>query len=114
MARVAQVIGVGRSSTLPPRLSSFVGRDVDLQLLHGLVAGHRLVTVLGPGGSGKTRVALELAGRLNNRFDGGVRLVELGAVSDPVQLPAIVAASLGLQEQPGLSATESLLQAVAG
>ena len=48
---------------------------------------HRLVTLTGPGGTGKTRLAVEVAGRLLHRFQDGVYLVELAAVSDPAQVP---------------------------
>jgi hypothetical protein len=64
-------------------LTSFVGRDNDVAEVAGLLAGHRLVTVTGPGGMGKTRLAGEVARLVAGRFADGAWLVELAAVPDP-------------------------------
>jgi predicted ATPase/DNA-binding SARP family transcriptional activator len=85
---------------LPERLTSLIGREVELREAAKLVDQHRLVTVTGPGGAGKTSLALALAERLVGGFADGVWLVELAAVGDPAQLPEVVAATLGLREQP--------------
>src|SRR5262249_11295718 len=66
-----------------------------------LLAERRLVTVTGPGGSGKTRLAAEVARGVADRFADGVWLVELAGVRDPAQVPSVVAAVLGVREQPG-------------
>ena len=68
---------------LPERLTSLVGRELELGELAKLVELHRLVTVVGPGGAGKTSVAVELARRVAGGFPDGVWLVELAAVGDP-------------------------------
>ncbi len=60
----------------------------------GLLDGHRLVTVTGPGGAGKTRLAGQVAGQVAGRFADGAWLAELAPVQDPVQVPAVVAAAL--------------------
>ena len=79
-----------------------------------LLARHRLVTVTGPGGSGKTRVAIEVARGVAPRFEDGVWLVELAQVEDPGLVPTAVAVVLGVREQPGLSLAESLAAVMGG
>jgi predicted ATPase/DNA-binding SARP family transcriptional activator len=85
---------------LPERLTSLVGREEELRELGKLVEQHRLVTVTGPGGAGKTRVAVELARRLVGGYPDGVWLVELAALRDPALLGEVVAATLGLGGEP--------------
>jgi predicted ATPase/DNA-binding SARP family transcriptional activator/tetratricopeptide (TPR) repeat protein len=89
---------------LPERLTSLVGRDEELREVAKLLDQHRLVTVTGPGGAGKTSVAVELARRLVGGHPDGVWLVELAAVGDPALLAEVVAAALGLGEEPGTPA----------
>ena len=79
----------------------------------GLLDEYRLVTVTGPGGAGKTRLAGEVAGRVAGRFADGVWLAELAAVRDPALVPAVVAAALGVREQPGVPAAEALARVLA-
>ena len=86
---------------LPERLTSLVGRDRELDEVGKLVGQHRLVTVTGPGGAGKTSLAVEAARRLVAGFPDGVWLVELAALADPGLLAETVAATLGLREEPG-------------
>jgi predicted ATPase/DNA-binding SARP family transcriptional activator/tetratricopeptide (TPR) repeat protein len=85
---------------LPERLTSFVGRDLELGELAKLVEQYRLVTVTGPGGAGKTSVAVELARRLVGGFADGVWLVELAALRDPALVGEAVAAVVGLGAEP--------------
>jgi transcriptional regulator with XRE-family HTH domain len=84
-----------------PALTSFVGRAGAMREVAGLLEEYRLVTVVGPGGSGKTRLAGEVAGRVAGRFADGVWLTEL-AVRDPAQVPAAVPAALGVRDLPGV------------
>ena len=87
----------------PAALTSFIGRaGGGAARSRGCWSGNRLVTVTGPGGSGKTRLAGEVARRVAGRFADGVWLVELAPVRDPAQVPAAVAAALGVREQPGM------------
>ena len=86
---------------LPAARTSFIGRAGPVREVTGLLEEHRLVTVTGPGGSGKTRLAGEVAGRVAGRFADGAWLVELAPVGDPEQVPGVVAAALGVREQPG-------------
>ena len=75
---------------------------------------HRLVTLTGVGGVGKTRLALEVAARLVDEFPDGVWLFELAAVTDPAAVPDAVAAVLGITQQPGKTVTESVAAALEG
>jgi len=87
------------TAALPVPLSSLVGRERELHELAALLdPSRRLVTLTGPAGSGKTRLALKAARRLADSFADGVRLVELGAVADGSLVPATVAAALGVVE----------------
>src|SRR5215472_7122058 len=79
-----------------PALTSFIGRAVPLREVAGLLEQHRLVTVTGPGGAGKTRLAGQVAQQVAPRFADGAWLAELALVRDPVQVAAAVAAALGV------------------
>ena len=98
---------------LPAALTSFVGRGGPVREVAGLLAEHRLVTVTGPGGSGKTRLAGEVARRVAARFADGAWVVELAPVADPGQVASVVAASLGVREQPGLPVAGTLARVLA-
>ncbi|MDT5255861.1 MAG: hypothetical protein QOD10_941, partial [Mycobacterium sp.] len=88
--------------------TSFVGRESEVAELQAGMKTHRLVTLTGVGGVGKTRLALEVARRLHNEFPDGVWVFELAAVTDPVAVPDAVAAVLGVTQQPGRSVAESV------
>ena len=75
---------------------------------------HRLVTLTGVGGVGKTRLALELAARSADNFPDGVFVIELAAVGDPAAVPEAVAAVLGVTHQPGLNVADSVAGALEG
>jgi predicted ATPase/DNA-binding CsgD family transcriptional regulator len=97
----------------PPALTSFVGRAGVVDELAGHLGQYRLVTVTGPGGAGKTRLAAEVAGRVAGRFADGVWLAELAAVRDPAQVALAVAAALGIRELPSVAAADALAHALA-
>jgi predicted ATPase/DNA-binding CsgD family transcriptional regulator len=97
----------------PAVLTSFVGREEAVRVVGGLLAERRLVTVAGPGGSGKTRLAGVVAERVAGRFADGVWLVELAPVRDPALVPSVVAAALGVREQPGVPAAQALARVLA-
>ena len=96
-----------------PALTSFVGRDGPVRELTGLLGTSRLVTVLGPGGVGKTRLVGEVARQVAARYADGVWLVELAAVTDSGRVPAAVAAALGVPDRPGIPVTDRLTAALA-
>jgi predicted ATPase/DNA-binding CsgD family transcriptional regulator len=91
-----------------PALTSFVGRAGDARKLDGLLGEYRLVTVTGPGGVGKTRLACEVARRAEPRFADGVWLIELAAVQDPALVPTAIATVMGVPQSPGSSLTQTL------
>jgi predicted ATPase/two-component SAPR family response regulator len=95
---------------LPLELTSFVGRDREVAEVERLLAGRRLLTLCGPGGAGKTRLALAVAQDVVEEFEGGVWWVELAPLSDPNLVARTVASSLGVTEAPDLSPTESLVE----
>ena len=97
---------------LPVQTTSFIGRDLDVAEIAELVREHRLVTLTGVGGVGKTRLALQVAAELVAEFPGGVWLVELAEVGDPAAVPAAVATELSLTPQAGVSLTESIAQSM--
>jgi predicted ATPase/DNA-binding CsgD family transcriptional regulator len=83
---------------LPLQLSSFIGRQRELAEVGRLLASSRLVTLTGPGGGGKTRLALKSAARASALFADGVRFVELAPLSDPALIPQAVALALDVPE----------------
>jgi predicted ATPase/class 3 adenylate cyclase len=97
---------------LPP--TRLVGREQDVPDLADALRSHRLVTLTGVGGVGKTRLALEVANRVAAEFLDGAWLVELGSVGDPASVPEAVAAVLGITQQPGLSLADSVAAALDG
>jgi predicted ATPase/DNA-binding CsgD family transcriptional regulator len=109
----AAVTAVGVVHNLPAARTSFIGRAIPLREVTALLERNQLVTVTGPGGAGKTRLAAEVARQMAGRFDDGVWLVELAPVHDPEQVPTVVAASLGVREQPGVPPAGTLARVLA-
>src|ERR1700686_1676251 len=99
---------------LRPQTTSFIGRESEVAELQAAVKAHRLVTLTGGGGVGKTRLATEAAERLTGEFPDGVWFFELAAVADPAAVPDAVAAVLGITQQPGKTVTESVASALEG
>ena len=99
---------------LRPAATSLIGRESELGKIEAAVKSHRLVTLTGVGGVGKTRLALEVAGQLSDEFPDGVWFFELAAVTDPAAVPDAVAAVLGITQQPGKTVTESVAAALEG
>jgi hypothetical protein len=98
---------------LATALTSFVGRAGETAEVAGLLDRYRLVTVTGPGGVGKTRLAAEVARQVAWRFADGVWMVELASVQEPALVQAAVATALGLRQAPGPSIVDSLITALA-
>ncbi len=95
-------------NNLPIQLTSFVGRGHEMTEVKRLLSGTRLLTLTGAGGSGKTRLALQVAAELLDHYHDGVRLVELAPLSDPTLISQTVASTLGVHEEPGRPLTDTL------
>ena len=101
-------------NNLPAELSSFVGRERQLAELRRLLRKARLITLTGPGGAGKTRLALRLAADVLNHYPDGAWLAELAPISDTRLLEQTVAAACGIAETPGQTVTKALVKGIAG
>ena len=99
---------------LRPQTTSLIGRESEVAELQAAVKAHRLVTLTGVGGVGKTRLATEVAARLVDECPDGVWFFELAAVADPAAVPDAVAAVLGITQQPEKSVSESVAAALEG
>jgi predicted ATPase/DNA-binding SARP family transcriptional activator len=102
------------TANLPLALSRFIGRAEELAIVQKLVADNRLVTLTGPGGVGKTRLAVEVAYRARGQYPDGVWLVDLAPLRDPDLVPQTIAAALGVPSSPDRSAIDSLFEFVGG
>jgi predicted ATPase/DNA-binding CsgD family transcriptional regulator len=111
--RSAVADALGSMHGFPAALTSFVGRAGVVDEVAGQLGQYRLVTVTGPGGAGKTRLAGEVAKQVAGRFADGVWLAELAAVRDPAQVAAAVAAALGVRDLPAVAAADALAGALA-
>ena len=89
-------------TNLPSPTSGLIGREAELSEATALVTAHRLVTLVGAGGIGKTRLGREVARHMLPRFADGVWVAELGLLSDPDLVPVTVATTLGLELAAGL------------
>jgi predicted ATPase/DNA-binding CsgD family transcriptional regulator len=101
------------AAVLPTSLTSFIGRVREMAELTEMIRLHRQVTAVGPGGVGKTRLALAVAAAASGEYPDGVWFVDLVPVTDAGLLAAAVAGALGLGEQPGRGVDESVLAALA-
>ena len=101
--------GLGESrNNLPSQLTGFVGREAELREVGKLLEVSRLLTLTGAGGSGKTRLAIEVAAEALDAYPDGVWLVDFASIGDPDLILQPVAAVLGLRVSPGLSLTEAV------
>ncbi len=99
-------------TNLPQQVTAFVGREREIEAVREAIAGHRLVTITGPGGSGKTRLSLEVAASLADEYPDGVWQVQLAPLAGPALVPRAVANVLGIREsgQPALTTMLDFLQ----
>src|SRR6185503_10555351 len=87
-------------NNLPTQLTTFIGRENEITELKQELEAHRLVTLTGSGGTGKTRLALQVAAELLDKFDHGVWFIELAPIADPDLIPQTIVSALGISEQP--------------
>jgi predicted ATPase len=99
-----------RPANIPAQRTRFVGREKEVAAATELLLRHdvRLVTITGPGGIGKTRLAVEVANALVQRFPGGIHFVPLSPLSDPGLIASVIVQTLGIREAGGLSPLEIL------
>lgn len=102
-----------RLTNLPKPLTSFVGRERQIAELAQHVTSSRLVTLTGAGGSGKTRLAIQVGEQLYEQYADGVWFVDFAPLTDAALVPQQVAKTLGVQEQPQRAVTETLIQFLA-
>ncbi len=102
-----------RRSNLPVPLTSFVGREQEAAAVEASLEQSRLITLIGTGGTGKTRLMLEVAGRVASRFADGVWLAELAPLADPGEIGPEIARALGVSEVPGRPALELVVDFLA-
>lgn len=107
-------ISAGASSSvksptnLPTLLSRFIGRQKELQEIVRLIGEYHLITLVGPGGVGKTRLSIQVSQELLEKFPAGVWLVELASQRDPALVPRAVASTIGVRDQPQRSTIDIL------
>jgi predicted ATPase/class 3 adenylate cyclase len=108
-----RTLTITTATNLPSAVTRFIGRTRELDELRALLVSHRLVTLTGPGGSGKTRLSVETARTLMDRFGDGVWFVALDAVRDPELVIPTIATTLHVPEQPGRPVFEVLAERLA-
>ncbi|WP_293326723.1 helix-turn-helix transcriptional regulator [Mycobacterium sp.] len=96
--------------SLPSQFTLFVGRGAQLAEVGKLLAEHRMVTLTGAGGAGKTRLAVHVANQIAGDYAEGAGYVDLAPITDPALVPVAVARALGLPDQPGRSTMDTLLR----
>src|SRR6266567_4333871 len=99
-----------RMTNLPEAISELIGREAELRAVTALATEHRLVSLVGAGGIGKTRLGFEVARHLLPRFPDGVFVAELGPLASPELVPATVASALGLAHIVGTVSPRSMCQ----
>jgi hypothetical protein len=110
MIRPEHVTSQGWPHNLPQPLTSFIGREREIAEATRRLSTNRLVTLAGPGGVGKSRLALEVAASLLGTLRDGIWLVELAALADETQVPQAVATVLGVRPEAGRPLTATLAE----
>lgn len=98
----------GRPNNLPVQLTRFIGRAEEIAQIRELVAANRLVTLTGPGGTGKTRLSLEVAATALSAMPDGVFFIDLSSVMEPRMVASMIATTLNVRENPGRPVVETL------
>ena len=97
---------------LPSEVTSFIGRDKEIAEVRRLLAGVRLLTLTGSGGTGKTRLALRVVNQALSDFPDGAWLVDMAPLSEPDLVPQSVAGTLGVRDEPGAPLTRRIAEAL--
>ncbi|MET0800384.1 MAG: tetratricopeptide repeat protein, partial [Actinomycetota bacterium] len=97
-----------RPTNLSPERTSFIGRTEEVARLEEMIGGARLVTIVGPGGTGKTRLSIRVASQVLDRFVDGAFFVDLSAVTDPEVVLPEIASALKVRREPGQDTAEAL------
>ncbi|MCY2962344.1 MAG: protein kinase [Planctomycetota bacterium] len=101
-------------NNIPPQLTSFIGRERERGEVRKLLGQNRLVTLVGPGGAGKTRLSLQVATEELDQYGDGVWMVELAPLADPALVPQTIASVLGIREAGGRPIQETLAEQLGG
>jgi predicted ATPase/DNA-binding CsgD family transcriptional regulator len=104
----------GAHDNLPPQLTSFIGRERELSEARRLLQSVRLLTIVGPGGCGKTRLAIQLGGDVLHRHPAGLWFIDLSPVGDPNVVPRAIAAALGIGKREGNDPLDVIASELAG
>jgi predicted ATPase/class 3 adenylate cyclase len=94
---------------LPVQLTSFIGREIEIREIKQAVLSHRLITLTGAGGTGKTRLALQVAAEVLDRFPDGVWFVDLAPITEHELITQTILSTLGVPDQPGLAPQQQLM-----
>jgi len=108
--RSVQEAFIGPKHNMPKQFTSFVGRSKEMGVLNKLLANNRLVTVIGAGGCGKTRLALEVIAKLNEGYKDGLWFINLTMVSDPNFITEEIIKGLGIKQEPDKEAISTLIE----
>ncbi|HEX9235047.1 MAG TPA: adenylate/guanylate cyclase domain-containing protein, partial [Actinomycetota bacterium] len=95
-------------TTLPPQRTSFLGREREVEEISALLAETRLLTLTGPGGTGKTRLAMKVASDHVDRFSDGVFFADLSPIVDPALVPSVISQALVVRDEPGRDLLDTL------
>ena len=101
-----------QQNNLPQQMTSFIGREKEIAAIEEMLPKTRLLTLVASGGSGKTRLSLQVAANLLDQFPDGTWFVELAALTDPGLVPQAVATALGAKEEPGKHFTQTIIEHV--
>ncbi|MBS1517056.1 MAG: tetratricopeptide repeat protein [Bacteroidetes bacterium] len=99
-----------RPNNLPVQLTGFIGRKKEIAEIKNILDKNRLLTLLGPGGTGKTRLSLQIAADMIDDFENGVWIIELASLLDPDLISVMISDSLGIREEPGTQPETSLFK----
>jgi predicted ATPase/class 3 adenylate cyclase len=103
-----------RPNNLPRQLTTFVGREPEIAEAKRILASAPLLTLTGPGGVGKTRLAIEIAGELLDEFDEGIWFIDLGVLTDPDFVVPAIASAIGVMPAPGQPILETVVEHLRG